>query len=82
MIGFLLPQYLGGINAPGIHLHYLSDDQSLAGHVINFQLRNGRVLIDPAKDLEIRLPAESAAFRNAALGIDRSQEMKAVEAQR
>jgi len=82
MVGFVLPQYMAGINAPGIHLHYLSDDHRLAGHVITFQLREGRVLIDPAKELEMQLPAESSAFRDAVLGVDRSQEMKAVEAQR
>ncbi len=82
MVGFILPQYLRGINAPGIHLHYINEDRTFGGHVLDFQLQNAKVEVDTASTLEVRLPAKSEAFRDAPLGLDRSEEMKAVEAGR
>lgn len=82
MVGFLMPAYLGGLTAPGLHLHYLSDDHAIGGHVLDFQLREGVLGLDSAADFEIRLPVRSAAFRQAALGGNRSIDIEAVEAAR
>ncbi|OPX57298.1 MAG: Alpha-acetolactate decarboxylase [Methanomassiliicoccales archaeon PtaB.Bin134] len=35
MVGFLLTDGLAGINVPGFHLHFISDDRNYAGHVLD-----------------------------------------------
>ena len=48
MIGFHLPDYLGGLNVPGYHFHFISEDRSQGGHVVAFETQSGRLQIDYA----------------------------------
>lgn len=66
MAGFWFPAWLGGINAPVWHLHFLSDDHSRGGHVLDLTTGEGEVALDPSPRLTIILP-ESAAFEGADL---------------
>lgn len=36
MIGFKIPDYMIGINVPGYHFHFISDDRTQGGHVSDF----------------------------------------------
>ncbi|WP_346355383.1 acetolactate decarboxylase [Azotosporobacter soli] len=53
LVGFWLPSYLGNANASGYHLHFLSDDKQKGGHVLELQMREGRLLLDEKSKLEI-----------------------------
>jgi alpha-acetolactate decarboxylase len=37
MVGFRTPQYAANINAAGDHLHFITEDRTIAGHVLKFQ---------------------------------------------
>ncbi|KAL1405887.1 hypothetical protein Q8F55_007567 [Vanrija albida] len=50
MVGFRTPKYAAEINAAGDHLHFISDDRSVAGHVLEFA-SVGAVKIQVAKVL-------------------------------
>lgn len=72
------PDYMDGINAPGWHLHFVSEDRSLGGHVFNLSLREGNVRLDKISRLEIQLPTE-AAFDTYSLREASESEIKEVE---
>nr|WP_199899816.1 acetolactate decarboxylase [Shewanella marina] len=57
MIGFKLPDYMTGINVPGYHFHFLSDDRKHGGHVSDFILSQGKFELEVFKDFHLRMPA-------------------------
>ena len=57
MVGFCFPDGLAGIEIVGFHLHFVSDDRLLGGHVLDYALRRGTVQIDEAAELHVELPA-------------------------
>ncbi len=67
MAGYWFPDWLGNINAPVWHLHYLSDDHSVGGHVVDLTTDSGTVSLDPSPDLTILLP-QGVSFNEAELG--------------
>lgn len=82
LMGFRLPQFVQGVNVPGYHLHFLSDDLKDGGHVLEAQASAGQLQVDGLSDwLHIYFPMESAAFGGADLTQDRSQELEQVETQ-
>jgi acetolactate decarboxylase len=56
MLGFRFPAYVEGIEIAGYHLHFISDDRSVGGHVLDSRCDGLRVRIDPSEDLHIELP--------------------------
>ncbi|MDH7509932.1 MAG: acetolactate decarboxylase [Methanolinea sp.] len=44
--GFWFPAAFDGLNVPGFHLHYITDDRKAGGHVLDFSLENATVEID------------------------------------
>jgi acetolactate decarboxylase len=56
MLGFRFPAYVEGIEIGGYHLHFISDDRSLGGHVLDSRSDGLRARIDPSDDLHIELP--------------------------
>ena len=72
------PAYMDGINAAGWHLHFISEDRSVGGHVFNLSLEVGQVCLDKISRLEIQLPRE-AAFDVYMLNEASQEEIKEVE---
>ncbi len=54
------PDYMDGINAPGWHVHFLSEDRTKGGHVFDLDIANGLVQITKISHIEIQLPNEPA----------------------
>ncbi|WP_445228203.1 acetolactate decarboxylase [Corynebacterium sp. H78] len=54
--GFRTPVYEKGISVPGCHVHFLDDDHTAGGHVLDFKLREGTIELCPGTDLQLRLP--------------------------
>ena len=80
LIGFRAPAFVKGINVPGYHMHFLADDLSGGGHVLEFELEHGVLEVDTTAEwLNIYLPPQSKAFNEAALARDRTAELNAVE---
>lgn len=71
VVGFRFPDAAAGIEVPGHHLHFLSTDRSLGGHVISIGLEHGRLAVDPCDDLHVELPPGVALGTPGA--VDRSR---------
>ena len=82
LIGFRLPGYISGINAPGWHLHFMDEGRKHGGHVLNFSLIEGDLGFCHASDYHIRLPGSPDIFAGLDLNRDWSRELKKAEAER
>jgi acetolactate decarboxylase len=69
VVGFRTPLYEKGIGVPGCHAHFITDDRSAGGHVLDFQLRSGHAALCLGTDLRLQLPLTDA-FRDANLSPD------------
>ena len=78
LVGVYFPDYMDGINMPGWHLHFLSEDRSKGGHVFDVSLKAGVAKVDKITNIYINLPKE-AAFDTYSLKQDLQAEIKSVE---
>jgi alpha-acetolactate decarboxylase len=69
LVGFRTPDFEQGISVAGYHLHYLDDERTAGGHVLDFTLERGRVAVSGASQLHLSLPT-SGAFLDARLSGD------------
>lgn len=56
MVGFRFPDYAEGIEVSGWHLHFISDDRSRGGHVLDSRPAGVTARLDPSSDLHVELP--------------------------
>jgi acetolactate decarboxylase len=54
--GFRLPSYMAEINVQGYHFHFITDDESAGGHLLDCIVRNATIEIDYIYDYELVLP--------------------------
>ena len=78
LVGVYFPDYMDGINMPGWHLHFLSEDRTIGGHVFDVCIREGTAKVDKITIIYINLPKE-AAFDTYSLKQDLQEEIKSVE---
>lgn len=77
VVGFWTPSYASGLNIPGYHLHFINDDRTAGGHLLDFQLMNGSAYIDHIYGFMMVLPANKE-FRTAELEKVREARMNSV----
>ncbi len=78
LVGVYFPDYMDGINMPGWHLHFISEDRTKGGHVFDVSIQTGMAMMDKITSMELDLPKE-AAFDTYALKQDLQAEIKSVE---
>ena len=72
------PDFMDGINAPGWHVHFLSEDRTRGGHVFDLSLARGRAVMHKIDRIEIQLPA-TPAFDTYSLKETSQEEIAEVE---
>ena len=78
LVGFYCPPYVTGLNVPGYHLHFLSDEKDFGGHLLAFELESGTLHLDQINNFKLKLP-EDEHFLNTTLDKDLSDDLKQVE---
>ena len=78
MVGFWSPEYAKTIEVPGYHLHFITDDRTVGGHLLECTGRDLAVCIQHVNDLQIALP-ENEEFLRADLTRDPSKELDSAE---
>jgi len=78
LIGFRCPAFVKGINVPGYHFHFLTDDRKGGGHVLDLRVTGLDVVLDPSNSIYLALPRQGD-FTSADLSGDRQQELHRVE---
>lgn len=61
MVGFRFPEYMRGVNTPGYHFHFISEDRKFGGHLLGCETQDIRILLDDIKRFDMVLP-EAAEF--------------------
>jgi acetolactate decarboxylase len=61
LVGYWFPQYLSALNASGYHLHFISDDRQVAGHLLECSLDGATIDVDYLDRVTLRIP-QTAAF--------------------
>ena len=56
MLGFRFPEYAEGIEVSGWHLHFISEDRTRGGHVLDSRASTLHVQLDPSGELHVELP--------------------------
>ena len=55
MVGFWCPSFMEGINSPGYHLHFITEDRETGGHLIECQAQNVTIEIDYTSEFHMVL---------------------------
>ncbi len=76
--GFYTPEMVEGLNIPGLHIHYLTDDHEAGGHILDFSVENATVELDSTSRFTMWLP-EGDQYAGYDLGEDLSRELFQVE---
>ncbi len=80
LIGFRIPDYMTGLNVPGYHFHFITEDRSQGGHVLNLELVRAELKLGTLSQFEMALP-QNHLFKRSSLGSDREKQLQAVEQQ-
>lgn len=78
VVGVWFPAYCSGINMPGWHLHFLSEDRSCGGHILELSASELAWKLLPKTDFALHLPT-NPEFACLPLDRDLSRETKSVE---
>ena len=78
MVGFWSPPYASGMEIAGYHLHFLSDDRSAGGHVLDCRGTRLAVRLQEESDVHLALP-NTVAFRDAGLTGDPTADLDRAE---
>ncbi len=57
MVGFRMPEIIGNVAPPAFHLHFISADARVGGHVLDFEIAAGRIELDDTPAFHILLPS-------------------------
>ncbi|NQU37382.1 MAG: acetolactate decarboxylase [Actinobacteria bacterium] len=69
IVGYWFPEYSSALNVPGWHLHFITDDRSAGGHVLDVESETLNVALQQIDDLHVSLP-ETKEFMQANLNFD------------
>jgi acetolactate decarboxylase len=78
LVGFRFPDYAGGIEVGGYHLHFISAERDRGGHVLECRIRRGVARVDVAGGLHVELPP-GVALESPALDHATRSEIDRVE---
>jgi len=81
LIGFRCPLFVRGINVPGYHFHFLTEDRKAGGHVLDLRVTGLEVVLDTSDSIYLELP-QQGDFTHIDFSVDRQQELHRVESSR
>lgn len=78
IVGFWSPEYTQTISIAGYHMHFISDDRTMGGHVLDLSASSLHVEINDVNDVRLAIP-ETTAFLEADLNRDNSAALDIAE---
>ncbi|MGE4286838.1 MAG: acetolactate decarboxylase [Phycisphaerae bacterium] len=76
IVGFRFPEYFGGINVTGYHLHFISDDRSFGGHLLDIGSGQASARGKLLASLDLELGNSMLGYKH---GATTAEEIEAVE---
>ena len=78
LVGIWAPQFSSALNIAGYHFHFLSEDRSKGGHLLDCSGKHLRIRVERLNDFHLSLP-ESEEFLRADLTKDTSTDLAYAE---
>jgi acetolactate decarboxylase len=78
VVGFWSPEFVDGINVPGYHLHFITDDRKAGGHILDLRVEGAEVELDLTPNIFMALPTAGDFFSVDLTG-DLSSDLEKVE---
>lgn len=78
IVALYCPDYMDGLNTPGWHLHFVSDDGTKGGHVLELSAKDCKVELDVISEFAMIVPNRET-FDGKNLAKDLKDEIKKVE---
>jgi acetolactate decarboxylase len=78
IVGFYCPDYVEGLNVPGYHLHFITEDRTAGGHVLEFTIKDAKLSVDYTSDFRMMLP-NTEEFNSLNLTRERKDELEEAE---
>ena len=78
MAGYRLPAFMEGAHISGYHFHFLSEDKSAGGHLIDVVTDDITIEVHSLNSYTMDLP-QTSDFKNFDFRKDRKEEIKSVE---
>lgn len=70
IVGFFTPGLFHGAAAAGFHLHFISDDRKFGGHVLDFELAEGKIDLMELAEFRQHFPIESTDYLENEIKLD------------
>ena len=55
-VGFYFPAYMDGVQAPGYHFHFLTQNRDAGGHILDCRIRSAKIELDDTREFHMDLP--------------------------
>jgi len=78
MVGLYCPDYMGDLNSVGWHFHFLTEDLTQGGHVLQVSVDEATAMLDATPGFELFLP-EDDTFQNMELSKDMDEAIHKAE---
>lgn len=78
VVALYCPDYMGGLNTPGWHFHFISDDRTKGGHILDLAFDSAQAEFDSTQDFDMYL-SDNSDFQKLELSKDVSSAIKKVE---
>ena len=78
VVALYCPDYMNGLNTPGWHFHFISDDKTKGGHLLDLQFTKATAEYDATPEFDMCL-TDNGDFQNMELAKDVSDAIKKVE---
>lgn len=78
VVAFRFPDYMDKINLPGWHLHFISDDRTIGGHLLDATISSGTLSLDTKRNFTMVLP-ERSSFAQLPVSADLGSQTVRVE---
>ena len=74
IVGIWTPEMFHGVSVAGYHLHFISEDLTFGGHVMDFVIENGIIEVGPVDQLDQRFPVQDRQYLFAKFNVDEMRE--------
>ena len=78
VVGLYCPDYMSGLNASGWHFHFISDDRTKGGHMLELSFKEAKAELDITPDFDMML-SDNKDFQSMELAKNVDDAIKKVE---
>lgn len=78
VVGIWAPEFAEGLNVPGYHFHFITEDRKAGGHILDLQVDKAEAKVDITAGFAMQLPT-TGDFYNVDLTQDLQSELETIE---